>query len=132
MLSTNSAEPLNFLAFHLLLRFIFKIKQEYPSPVYKDAAILNSQSGLELPHQQGPLSKVWNSHPHSDLQNAVASDQSEIILLFIKQNIRCSTEPDANYAGNTVKVEPGPPHGGPAEHRLAGSAVPFQIDPLAL
>lgn len=41
--SVTSAEPPKFLAFHLLLKFIFKIKTKVftLSPVYKNAAILN-------------------------------------------------------------------------------------------
>lgn len=58
------------------------------------------------------------------MQNAAASDQSEIILLFIQQNRRCGPKPDANYTGNTVlKWCPGPSApvpGGLAKPRQAG------------
>lgn len=54
-----------------------------------------------------------------NLQKAVASDQSEIILLFIKQNIGCGAEPDANYTGNMVfKWRPSWGTWGPARHRV--------------
>ena len=65
-------------------------------------------------------SPFWNSAAQGNLQKAVASDQSEIILLFIKQNIGCGTEPNANYTGNAVfKLRPSRGAWGPARHCVA-------------